>query len=139
LSAASIRLTRNSRWVHVGRARLPIAPPQRLNGSGGVDDCQQLPGGRDARAELYRSHFVVSAGSYDNPVTDFGRRAWLFAGPDRGGERAAAMYTLIASAKLNHINPQAWLADLLADHPASRLHELLPWHWKRTGDQAAAA
>ena len=71
-----------------------------------------------------------------------GRRAWLFAGSDRGGERAAAIYTLIATAKLNNINPQAWLADVLAriaDHPASRLHELLPWHWKTTRDQAAAA
>jgi hypothetical protein len=71
-----------------------------------------------------------------------GRRAWLFAGSDRGGERAAAIYTLIATAKLNDINPQAWLADVLAriaDHPASRLHELLPWNWKATQDQAAAA
>jgi transposase len=71
-----------------------------------------------------------------------GRRAWLFAGSDRGGERAAAMYTLIATAKLNGIDPQAWLADVLrhiADHPASRLHELLPWHWKKPVDQAAAA
>ena len=62
-----------------------------------------------------------------------GRRAWLFAGSDRGGERAAARYTLIATAKLNDINPQAWLADVLrriADHPASRLHELLPWNWE---------
>src|ERR1700730_5466835 len=59
-----------------------------------------------------------------------GRRVWLFAGSDRGGERAAAMYTLIATAKLNSVDPQAWLADVLrriADHPASRLHELLPW------------
>jgi transposase len=58
-----------------------------------------------------------------------GRRSWLFAGSDRGGERAAAMYTLIATAKLNDIAPQAWLADVLAriaDHPASRLAELLP-------------
>jgi transposase len=58
----------------------------------------------------------------------------LFAGSDRSGERAAAMYTLIATAKLNDdINPQVWLADVLAgiaDHPASRLDELLPWHWK---------
>lgn len=49
---------------------------------------------------------------------------------------------LIATAKLNDINPQAWLADVLAriaDHPASNLHELLPWHWKATQDQAAAA
>jgi transposase len=71
-----------------------------------------------------------------------GRRAWLFAGSDRGGERAAAIYTLIATAKLNSINPQAWLANVLAriaDHPASRLHELLPWNWKATQDQAAAA
>jgi transposase len=71
-----------------------------------------------------------------------GRRSWLFAGSDRGGERAAAIYTLIVTAKLNDINPQAWLADVLAriaDHPAARLDELLPWHWKATQDQAAAA
>lgn len=71
-----------------------------------------------------------------------GRRAWLFAGSDRGGERAASMYTLIATAKLNDINPQAWLADVLgriADQPASRLDELLPWNWKATQHQAAAA
>ena len=71
-----------------------------------------------------------------------GRRSWLFAGSDRGGERAAAIYTLIATAKLNAINPQAWRADVLAriaDHPASRLDELLPWHWKATQEHAAAA
>jgi transposase len=71
-----------------------------------------------------------------------GRRAWLFAGSDRGGERAAAMYTLIATAKLNGIDPQAWIADVLrriADHPASRVHELLPWHWKKPPNQAVAA
>ena len=58
-----------------------------------------------------------------------GRRAWLFAGSDRGGERAAAIYSLIATAKLNGVDPQAWLADVLrriADHPASRLNELFP-------------
>ena len=71
-----------------------------------------------------------------------GRRAWLFAGSDRGGERAAAIYTLIATAKLNGVDPQAWLADVLrriADHPASQLHELLPWHWKIRQTRAAAA
>ena len=59
-----------------------------------------------------------------------GRKNWLFAGSDRGGERAAAIYTLIATAKLNDIDPQAWLEDVLrriADHPASRIRELLPW------------
>jgi hypothetical protein len=62
-----------------------------------------------------------------------GRRAWLFTGSDRGGQRAAVMYGLIVSAKMNDIDPQAWLADVLAriaDLPQSRLHELLPWNWK---------
>jgi hypothetical protein len=57
----------------------------------------------------------------------------MFAGSDRGSERAAAMYSLIVSAKMNDVDPCAWLADVLAciaDHPASRLHELLPWKWK---------
>jgi transposase len=70
-----------------------------------------------------------------------GRKNWLFAGSDRGGERAAAVYTLIATAKLNGIDPQAWLADVLcriADHPARRLDELLPWNWKLTAIEVAA-
>jgi hypothetical protein len=64
-----------------------------------------------------------------------GRKAWLFAGSDRGGQRAAAMYSLIVTAKMNRIDPQAWLADVLAriaDHPASRVDELLPWNWRKT-------
>jgi transposase len=70
-----------------------------------------------------------------------GRKAWPFAGSDRGGKRAAAMYTLIGTAKLNDIDPQAWLADVLrriADHPAARLLELLPWNWKRQSARLAA-
>ena len=58
-----------------------------------------------------------------------GRKAWLFCGSDRGGERAATMYSLIVTAKLNDVDPRAWLADVLrriADHPARSLHELLP-------------
>jgi len=65
-----------------------------------------------------------------------GRKSWLFAGSDRGGMRAAAMYSLIVTAKMNDIDPQAWLADVLAriaEHPASRLDELLPWNWKSAG------
>ena len=61
-----------------------------------------------------------------------GRRNWTFAGSDEGGRRAAAIYTLIATAKLNNVDPQAWLADVLArlsDHPAKHIHELLPWNW----------
>src|SRR5690606_22904762 len=58
-----------------------------------------------------------------------GRKSWLFAGSDRGGHRAAALNSLIVTAKMNDIDPQAWLADVLAriaGHPASRLDELLP-------------
>ena len=61
-----------------------------------------------------------------------GRKAWLFAGSDRGGERAALLYSLIVTAKLNDVDPQAWLANVLAriaEHPANRLDELLPWNW----------
>jgi transposase len=71
-----------------------------------------------------------------------GRKSWLFAGSDRGGERAAAMYGLIVSAKMNDIDPQAWLADVLAriaDLPQNRLHELLPWNWKDAARQKQAA
>ncbi|MDH3660859.1 MAG: IS66 family transposase [Alphaproteobacteria bacterium] len=70
-----------------------------------------------------------------------GRKSWLFAGSDRGGERAAVMFTLIGTARLNDIDPQAWLADVLAriaDHPAQKLDELLPWNWKG-GQQKKAA
>ena len=61
-----------------------------------------------------------------------GRKSWLFAGSERGADRAAAMATLIMTAKLNDVDPQAWLADVLAriaDIPQTRLPELLPWHW----------
>ena len=71
-----------------------------------------------------------------------GRKSWLFCGSDRGGARAAVMYTLIGTAKLNDVDPQAWLADVLdriADMPQTRLPELLPWHWKADRQQALAA
>lgn len=61
-----------------------------------------------------------------------GRKAWLFAGSESGGERAAAMYTLTYTARLNNIDPRAWLADVLgriADHPNATLADLLPWNW----------
>ena len=63
-----------------------------------------------------------------------GRKSWLFAGSDRGGDRAAFMYTPIVAAKMNDVDPQAWLADVLAriaEHPFQRLDELLPWTWKK--------
>jgi hypothetical protein len=63
-----------------------------------------------------------------------GRKSWLFCGSDRGGQRAAAMYSLIVTAKMNDVDPQAWLADVLAriaEYPAHRIDELLPWNWER--------
>jgi transposase len=60
-----------------------------------------------------------------------GRKNYLFAGSDAGGERAAAMYSLIGSAKLNGIDPEAYLTAVLkriADHPINRIEELLPWN-----------
>lgn len=62
-----------------------------------------------------------------------GRKSWLFAGSDRGGQRAAAIYGLIVTAKLNDVDPQGWLADVLAriaGHPARDIDELLPWNWR---------
>jgi hypothetical protein len=71
-----------------------------------------------------------------------GRKAWLFAGSERGADRAAAITTLIMTAKLNDIDPLAWLSDVLAriaDTPQSRVHELLPWDWKARQEIKARA
>ena len=70
-----------------------------------------------------------------------GRKSWLFAGSERGADRVAIMATLISTAKLNDVDPLAWLADVLsriADLPQGRLAELLPWNWKQLNLQAAA-
>jgi transposase len=73
-----------------------------------------------------------------------GRKSWLFCGSDRGGQRAAVLYSLIVSAKMNDIDSQAWLADVLARlpaYPAHRIDDLLPWNWRsaKLRTQPAAA
>ncbi|MHA6645918.1 IS66 family transposase [Mesorhizobium sp. A623] len=71
-----------------------------------------------------------------------GRRNWTFAGSDSGGQRAAALYTIIETARMNGLDPEAYLADLMgriADHPINRVDELLPWSWRSTECQAQAA
>ena len=63
-----------------------------------------------------------------------GRKNWTFAGADSGGERAATIYTIIETAKLNGLDPEAYLRTLIGrigDHPATRIGELLPWNVKR--------
>src|SRR4051812_9722524 len=70
-----------------------------------------------------------------------GRHNWTFAGSNQGAERAAAIYTLIETAKLNGVDPRAWLANILArlpDHPAKRIDDLMPWHWHAEDIVAAA-
>jgi hypothetical protein len=62
-----------------------------------------------------------------------GRKNYLFCGSDVGGRRAACIYTILETAKMNDLNPQAYLADVLrriADHPINKIDALLPWHWK---------
>ena len=70
-----------------------------------------------------------------------GRKNWLFAGSKAGGERAAAIYTVIETCKLNGVEPKAYIADVIAkiagDWPAARWDELMPWNW-RSSEQAMA-
>ena len=76
------------------------------------------------------------------PLT-LGRRNWTFLGSDAGGDRAAVFYSIIQTCKLNDVNPEAYLADIIGrigDHPASRIDQLLPWNWRRrdASEQVAA-
>jgi len=69
-----------------------------------------------------------------------GRKSWLFVGSERGGHRTAMIYSLIMTAKLNGVDPLAWLTDTLtriAGHPAQRLTDLLPWNWRTPAAEAA--
>jgi transposase len=69
-----------------------------------------------------------------------GRRNWTFAGSDEGGRRAAAVYSLTETCKLNDVDPRARLADVLAtlpDHPIHRIGEMMPWAWKARQEAAA--
>ena len=71
-----------------------------------------------------------------------GRKNWTFAGSNEGGHRAAAMYTLIETCKLNDIDPRAWLAyvlEMLPEHPSARIDELMPWNWPSQSAAAQAA
>jgi hypothetical protein len=68
----------------------------------------------------------------NDPEIALGRKNWLFAGSMRGGKAASIAYTLIETAKLNGIDPQAWLTDVLAripDHKITEIDQLLPWNW----------
>jgi transposase len=71
-----------------------------------------------------------------------GRKSWMFCGSDRGGQRAALMYSLIATCRMNNVDPEAWLRDILArlpEHPVSKINQLLPWNWKKAQTLVLAA
>ena len=91
----------------------------------------------DGRLELSNN----AAENQIRPVA-LGRKNWLFAGSDQGGERAALFYTLIRTATLNGIEPEGYLRNVIArigSHPVNRLHELLPWNWAPSATHSVAA
>ena len=99
------------------------------------------PSVRTADASDIGPQHPARHGQNDREIA-LGRKSWLFAGSDRGGQRAAAMYSIIVTAKMNNIDPQAWLADVLnriAEHPANRIDELLPWNWRPLQARAGQA
>lgn len=76
---------------------------------------------------------ALKKGVHNDQPTGVGRRNWLFAGSDTGGETLARALTVIETAKMNGLDPQAYLADILDrihDHKNNRLAELLPWNWE---------
>jgi hypothetical protein len=98
-------------------------------------------GAHTARASGNEPQFLARYGQNDCTIA-IGRKNYLFAGSDAGGRRAAALYSLIESATLNGLNPQHYLADVLApiaDHPARHIAELLPWNWQPLEATRAAA
>jgi hypothetical protein len=91
----------------------------------------------DGRLEISNN----AAENLIRPVA-IGRRNWLFAGSDAGGERAAAFFTLVRTAKLNGVEPEAYLREVLTrigSHPINRLHELLPWNITKPATPSVAA
>jgi uncharacterized Ntn-hydrolase superfamily protein len=89
-------------------------------------------------------HLEISNNAAERAIRPLalGRKNWLFAGSDAGGDRAAAIYTLTETAKLNGLDPEAYLRDVLtriADHPVNRVAELLPWNIAMAEAKRAAA
>jgi hypothetical protein len=104
----------------------------RRSGFGGSEFVRN---GGDA-ARFGDHHFRISAIHGDSRndrvlAIHLGRKNYLFAGSDLGGERAASIYSVVGSAKLNGMDPEAYLREVLtriADHPVNRIDDLLPWN-----------
>jgi Ca2+-binding RTX toxin-like protein len=141
------------------------APHGDFNGEGHSDVLWQNTSGQTAIWELDGTNLIaggsalvgpnpgpswkaIGTGDFNNAAERamrplaLGRKNYLFAGSDEGGRRAAITYTLIESARLNDVDPEAWLGDIInriADHPNTNIDELLPWKWRGAGSQAIAA
>jgi transposase len=112
---------------------------RQLNAKPVLDDLEPWLGHQLTRIKRLRPYLDHGFLELDNNRAERGMRAipigrknWLFAGSERGGRSAAIAYTLIETAKLNGVNPQAWLTDVLdciADHKITRLDELMPWSY----------
>jgi transposase len=123
---------------------LPLAPPRR-SGKSDLGGAVRYARSRwqaltcycaDGRLEISNN----AAGNAIRPIS-LGRKNWLFAGSDAGGERAAAFYTLIRSAKMNGLEPEAYLRGILApigEHPINAIDALLPWNIANSDLRAAA-
>lgn len=125
-------------WLQTGRAKLSRSAPV----AEAIDYMLKRWDGFTAFLDDGRICLTNNAAERALRGFALGRKSWLFAGSDRGADRAAFMATLIMSAKLNDIDPQAWLADVLAriaDTPVSRLEQLLPWNWQPNRVKAQAA
>jgi transposase IS66-like protein len=94
---------------------------------------------RIANGSMSTPQFAVSSNKFPprgaTPAVSASRKNYLFAGSDAGGERAAAIYSLIGTAKLNGLDPQKYLRNVLGrieDHPINHIKELLPWNAARS-------
>ena len=120
------------------RASAPRAPTHRMRAARSEYDA---PSARTADANDIGLQLPARHGQNDREIV-LGRKNYLFAGSDAGGERAAAVYTLVETAKLNSINPEAYLREVIgriADHPINRIDQLLPWNIVLASPACAAA
>ena len=125
----------NAGIVHAEQA-VPGAPFQIRAADLDAPSVRRRPGIQGARVTSppitsFQCFQILEEEVHNDTGVTLGRKNWLFAGSDSGGERAAAIYTLTETAKLNWLDPEDYLRKVLAciaDHPVRRVHELLPWN-----------